>query len=75
MVVLAWHFLKPCVQVPVPLELSMVVHSGNPSSQQVRAAEAETQVHPQLHIKYEASLRCIVYKGRERRKREGKKGR
>lgn len=33
--VLARHFMKPWVQVPAPLKLSMVVHRGDPSIQQV----------------------------------------
>lgn len=39
MAVLAQHFMKLWVQAPAPLKLSMAVHPGNLSTQQVRAED------------------------------------
>lgn len=43
----------------VLLKPSVLVHASNPRAQLAEAGGSEAQGHPQLHSKYEASLRYL----------------
>lgn len=47
------------VYSPVLCELSLVIHTHNPSTQEGKAGESENQGHPQIQKEFKMSLSCM----------------